>query len=330
MGCDCTNYLPKGTSSLDVEEYMGLLGYEKVERSQFTNPKSMPFSFWKDDNYRYTGIYSEVAPGDDGGIQVWTRTTIWRSRFDSEYHNYTVKQLKKRFGGYFISDEGKNRYFKNSDEPKIEKAEGGCYAAYSRFHRNLVRAIAFIMNQSYDKDDFFPIRKIDFVDSMNPKIVSTNLVIPFLVSILEDYFRSSYVALLKYSTKKTSIVQNAKLSGPDLLAVSNNELSVEEAVSRWRSFQDIEKINNSFKELDNRIDIHGILKKPYRRRKESFYEALVRLIKQRHELIHRADIDYTYYPENVIKDIDTVGKSIERVYRHLIKLYKWSDKHPDL
>ena len=92
MGCDCTNFLPKGTNRRDVEEFIGFLGYEKVERSVFTNPKSTPFSFWKDKDYRYiTGVYSEVAPGEKGGIEVWTRTTIWRSRFDSEYHNYTAR-----------------------------------------------------------------------------------------------------------------------------------------------------------------------------------------------------------------------------------------------
>lgn len=330
MGYDSTNHLPKGTRRAEVEGFLVLLDYEKLKRTKLTNSRSTPFSYWPDQDYRYlTGVYAEVASSDDGGVKVWTHTTIWRSKFDADFHNSTIQQLKKRFGGYFISDYGKNRYFRD-DAPIIEKAEAGCYAAYSRFHGNLVRARVFLSNQSFDKKDWYPISQLDFIDSVNPKILSTNLVVPFLVSIIEDYFRSTYVALLRYSEKKASIFQNARLGATELLTISKGQSSVEEAVARWRSFQDMKKVCDAFKELDKKINLHGVLSRPYRRRKETPLVALERLIEQRHELIHQAEINSQYYPERVNKDVNTVDEAIKRVYRHLVKVHGWTEDHPDL
>lgn len=325
MGYDGTNFIPKGTARKDVEQFMGYLGYDRLKKDKLTGRRSTPFSYYRDEDYKHiTGVYSEVAPGDGGGVEVWTRTTIWRSKTDRDIQNHTIRELRKRFGGYFVTDYGKNRYFRD-DAPYIEKAEGGCYEAYSRFRSNLVRMRVYAINQPFDKEDWYPLTKIEDLDSMNPKIVATNLIVPILVSIVEDYFRSSYVALLKYCDRREQIFKKSRITSTELMSLSSGEITVEEAVSCWRSFQNLTKVQSAFREIDANIDIHRSLARPYKRHKESPYGAITRIIEHRHEIIHGARMDYSYYPELARKDVEFVANGIRRVYADLRKVYGWQD-----
>ena len=325
MGYDGTNFIPKGTPRKDVEQFMVYLGYEKLEKDKLTGRRSTPFSYYRDKDYRHiTGVYSEVYADGHGGIGVWTRTTIWRSETDKDIQNHTIKELRKRFGGHFATDYGKNRYFRDN-APYIEKAEGGCYEAYSRFRGNLVRMRVFMMNQPFGEDHGPPITEIDFMDSMNPKIIATNLVVSFLVSIIEDYLRSSYVALLKYSDRREQIFGNARVGSSELLGISADDLTVEEAVSRRRSFQDLKKAQAALREVDANIDIHGSLARPIEDQDERPYDAISRLIQHRHDLIHSASLNHAYYPDIARRDVETVATGIQRVYADLRKLYGWQE-----
>jgi hypothetical protein len=148
-------------------------------------------------------------------------------------------------------------------------------------------------------------------------------MVPFLVSAIEDYFRSLYIALLRYSPNRERIIQNARLQGPELAAIDRGELTVPEAVAKWMSFQDLTKINAAYKELNPKYDLHGILKRPYGRHKASFWELLNRLITQRHALIHRAELAIDYKPNQLKRDIYLVEKALWRVYQELVKLNSW-------
>lgn len=325
MGCDCTTYFPKRTKASDVEEFLLLLGFQRGTKGPFSGTLGKPFFYFKDDNYRHiTGLYTELYwdKEDPKQLLLWTRTTIWRSKFDSDLHNKTIKQLRQRFGGYFVSDAGRNRYF-SYDGPIREKAEAGAYRAFSHLYSNVQRARHFIGFAKLLDDSNYKIKGIDFLDSHNPRILSANVMVPFLVSAVEDYFRSLYVALLRYSANRERIIQNARLQGPELAAIDRGEMTVPEAVAKWMSFQDLNKINNAYKELNPKYDIHGVLKRPYGKYKASFWDALDRLIRQRHELIHQAELSTDYTPDRLRRDIDFVYKALWRVYQELIKLNGW-------
>ena len=154
------------------------------------------------------------------------------------------------------------------------------------------------------------------------------MAVPFLVSVIEDYFKWTYVALLQYSPKKTSVLKNARFSDDDWEAMSNKLLSAEETAARWMSFQDLQKISKHFKQLDRDLDIMGILKKPYRRRKESLYDGLQRIIEHRHLLIHRGTIFPPYLLEDIQKDLDIVEAAVKRVYDALLTRYRWDKTYP--
>src|ERR1700726_1135761 len=107
------------------------------------------------------------------------------------------------------------------------------------------------------------------ISELNPEVFSNNIIVPYVVSMMEDFLRSTYIALLRYSEKKQSIFKNARLSGEQLTNISNGVLTVEGAVAEMMPFQRLSVVARHFKELDPKIDIAGALKRPFRRRKQT-------------------------------------------------------------
>lgn len=322
MGLDCINTLSKGTRKRDVIEFLELLGYLNFDNKDFR--------FYKDDDYKYFEGVSAHIYEDGNGLSVGTRTTIWRSKGDSDYHNFTIKQLKKRFGGSFHSDYGKERYLKYSGAVRT-KAEAGCYEAFFNFKNNIQKPSMYLHNtESKFSIELTPklVKKLPFVASVHPIIFQNNVIIPYVVSCIEDYFKSTYIALLRYSDKKLSVLKNARIMPDDLLSISNKEMSVEDAITKTMSFQNIRKITIYFKELDSNLDFAGVLRKPYRRRKKSLYENLDKIFEQRHLLIHRNIMIPDYFTEHLEKDLDDIEVAIKRIYLHIVAVYNWHTDYP--
>jgi len=331
MGCDSTNVLPSNAKRKDVEEFVRILGYKKEPYNYSSHKKATTFYFYREENYKYvSGIRADIFLNDNKNLCIDIHTSIWRSGYDSDFHNWTIKQLKKRFGGFFVSDYGKNRYLKFNGAYR-EDEEGGCYKSYFNFEDNIQRikfAIKIINNPkfSFFKGKISKLKKVannEFIRS-SPNIVISNISISFLVSIIETYFRASYISLLTYSPKKDKILNNINPRLIDLYALSSGQLRVEEAAARTISFQNLNSISKRFKELNNKIDISKIMKNRYKNRKETTLQSIERLIQQRHDLIHRSIINPNYSPSSALKDIEIMEKSIEKFYKTLIKVYSWN------
>lgn len=221
-----------------------------------------------------------------------------------------------------------------NDDPYMQDDEAGCYQAYSRYFDNIQKVSYAVNTWLSAKTEMNwssrTIGKIPDIDSHNPLVITVNMAIPFIVSIIEDYFRSTYIALLKYSPRKEVIVKDCRISGEDLVLLSKGEQTVEDAIARSRSFQNIKRIGLSFKELDEHINLFGILQKPYGRRKESIHSTLEKIIDLRHRIIHKAELVFNYTPETLLHDIRIIHSGIEGFYLSLVKHYKWFDGHPDL
>lgn len=316
MGYDCRCSLPENTIFSEVEEFLSFLDYVRIKKGLF-------YYFEKDDYLSISGVLATIKTEENGQIFVYLRSQIFASNTDIEHFNKTAKQLRKRFGGYFESDFGRNRYIHDLKTDRV-KAEAGCYQAYTNFENNITTAQIYIRYARFDVQ-FPPIGEFPEFDEMNPAIISNNLVVPFLVTLIEEYFRSSYIALLKYSDRKDIILKNSRIYPDDLISISEQALTVEDAVARSKSFQNIGKVASNFKDLDQRLDISGILKRPYRRRRETLYASLDNIFEQRHTQIHRNQFRIDYTKDELQRDIDNVKISIERSYLHFIDTYGW---HP--
>ena len=242
MGHDTSNVLPKEIKEKEVIEFLKLLGYYG---------RGNIFAFYKDEDYKYfEGVTLFIGREDDkdrnSNLIIETHTSIWCSDYDLDFQNYTVKQLKKRFGGYFYTDNGKGRYLEVS-EPKSLGAQNGCYFAFFNLHNQFTQAKHFLSKiEESDADRFIRENTVDgnFVS------LATNITTTYIVSIIENYFRETYVALLKYSDKKDRIFKNSKIHPDDMLDISNGEATIEKAIAYSKPFQNIHRIHSNFKEID--------------------------------------------------------------------------------
>lgn len=312
MGNDATNYLPKEANKQKIESFLVLLGYAK---------RGSWYTFFKDEDYRYLyGVVANISQNDNETC-VWTRTPIYCSDDDLRYQNYTIKKIRERFGGYFVSDNGKNRYF-IEEVRKTTPSERGCYAAHFRLDDEIRKLIFLITNYNEDENIAKALKEFGHA---SPLSLLSNISTTYISSIIESYFRQMYVAILKYvdENKKESIIKSCKLNSHDLLDVSNGKSCIEQAVALSKSFQNINKINTYFSELDSEIKIKGALSKPYRNRKESLYQTLDRVLEHRHALVHRMMVDIDYGKDDILKDIKSIEIALDKAYYHICDVYNW-------
>lgn len=164
----------------DGEELGKIKSYHWFEHKDYKSTYGVELSVYSHNNKLY----------------VTTRTNVSRSFYDLEHQNKTIKLLRKHFGGSFTTDEGKGRYLQPRSGPP-EPAAAGCHLAFSSFGSNLIRA-----RQYFDSRNFGEKKQestgIYWLDRNNPRLLSNNFIITFLVSISEDFWKSTYVALLVY------------------------------------------------------------------------------------------------------------------------------------
>jgi len=323
MSYESENTLPEKTSLTDVKELIDSLGYEKIYRPKVKGDDEIAQYYWyeRDEYQSWSGVELSIYK-IDGVLIIYTRTSIGRSYWDLEKQNTSIKLLKKRFGGYFTTDEGKNRYFHTEGKPPSPQ-QSGSHLAYQRFGSNLIKADIYLMNRNFPNKQWDKTGVFEFMDQMNPRLLSNNLLVPFLVSTMEDYFKSTFISLLRSSKKKESFIKGIRLSSNHLVRISNGELTVEEAVAETLSFQSISAISQHFKAIDAKIDIAGALKKPYRRRKKKLFEEIDEFVKKRHAFIHWGEMDTQFSDKELMKTMKDLEDSITRCYKMITKHYGW-------
>ena len=310
MGYDATNYLSPDISKKELIDFIKSMGFRG---------KGTEYYFFENDDYKFLyGVSLQISRTDDS-ILIHTRTPIYCSFYDLDFQNMTIRKIKKQFGGYFISDNGRNRYFiiENDDTTPSER---GCYAAHERLSNRFKELLFLLNNINQDPNQAEAMESFGIPSSAT---LLSNISTTYLSSIIENYFRDLYVTLIRYSDKKEKIITNSNINKNDLFEVSEGKLTIEDAVALSKSLQNIKKIDSYFREINSKIDIKGALSKPYHRRKETLFQTVDRVLEHRHSLVHRLNVDISYKKENVISDIKSVRVALDRVYEHLCSVYNW-------
>jgi len=89
------------------------------------------------------------------------------------------------------------------------------------------------------------------------------------------------------------------------------------------AFQNLRVVSEAFRSVVPELDIHGILRRPYRRRRISLWEALTELVENRHAFVHRGEVDVTFDDEVLATRIVDAQVAVDRVHRRLCQVSGW-------
>lgn len=322
MSYESESVLGEPARPRDVREFVELLGYKKIATASSKQYGMLEqYQYFEAVDYRsWTGVWLTIrvkAPS----LIVSTRSTAGRSYHDLEQQNRTIAHLRKRFGGYFRTDAGKGRYMRHASAPP-EPADSGCYIAFQRFGHNLIQGKNYLDARTFPRAHDTELDELLLQMGISPRLLSNNMLVPYIVAALEDYFKSTFIALLKYSPRKQSFFKGLRLQGDHLAAISDGH-SVESQVAEILPFQSISSVARHFATIDPKLDIAGPLKKPFRRRKQSLYDLMEMLTLSRHNFIHRTQLDLSLTDERMDNLIYDLEEAITRVYKRIVAYHKW-------
>ena len=324
MSYSSRSQLPAGTKLRRVLQVVDLLGYQRV-RETLRVPNMIGSYYWYDGNdYRsWNGVELHVY-NDNGEIAIETRTTIARSHWDLIHQNQTIRLLRDLFGGHFETDEGRNRYL-HPYEPPPSPLASGCFIARWRFENALMKARNYISARKLDGGMALEQpAAFQFLDEMNPRLLSNNLLIPFVVAVWEEYFRSTFVAVLKYADHREVVLKKARLSHAQLEQIAIGTKPVEHTISECFSFQRPSAIGENFKLLDNSLDLAGAMRKPYKRRKTTLYDQIETLVERRNAFVHVGDMDMSLYDKELQVTLADIVEAVDRCYQAIGRRYDFT------
>lgn len=153
-----------------------------------------------------------------------------------------------------------------------------------------------------------------FLDEMNPRLLSNNLLIPFIIAVWEEYFRSTFTAVLKYAERREQVLKRARLSHSQLEQIAVNERPVEQTIAECFSFQRPSIIGENFRLLDKRLDLAAVMRKPYNRRKTTLFDQIESLVEGRNAFVHAGKIDMSIYDKELEKILKDIVEAVDRCY----------------
>jgi hypothetical protein len=309
MGRDL-NYYPERGSKDALKQFVIREGYSKDSRASFVEwPKGSSGFFWFDnsDYKSITGVELTIFPVakkdnpyNDNTWAVHVRNTYAASYFDVLKLNQTIRDMRKQFGGDFLSDNGKNRYF-DTGEDNSSPLSRGIEQIYT-FQRSNLEKIKFALPdekiklpQQKDFDSRFDYLT-EVIRMQDPSRVIYNGLLPLLVAIIESFLYDYFHILLRYdATAQRRLVDNNQTIKLDLLfakGLEGGDLKKEEAIAHQFKFQNLNSTQKAFGDyLD--IDMNKILhaKIIKKRPRTDLYQAISNIISTRHDVVHGFILD---------------------------------------
>ena len=328
MSYQSTSVLRASATASQVQEVIALLGFKRVSDGLKVPNRVAGYMWFESEDYKsWSGVELDVYKTAKGPVKVTTRSTVSRSYWDLIHQNKTLKMLRDLFGGHFETDAGKNRYWRPT-EPAPSPISSGCYLARWRMHNNLGRVRIYLMCRKLEGNIARETASgIDFLDAMNPRILSNNLLVPYMIAVWEEFFRASFAACLRYSKQRESALKRAKLSHSDLEKLAIRSVEVERAVAEFFSFQRPSAIVEAFKLLDPKVDIAAALRRPYRGRKISLYESIETLVEGRNALVHRGDLNLELFDKQLEATMSDLTVAANRAYDYIAKHFGFVPNH---
>ncbi|WMJ77794.1 hypothetical protein RBQ61_02365 [Sedimentibacter sp. MB35-C1] len=261
-------------------------------------------------------------------ISVQTRTRAGRSYWDLSWQNKTISLLKSLFGGSFITDEGTNRYIK-VDVLEPSKVACSLYVDRWKFNNAMIKPKIYLESRKLTGDIAREKSSgLAWLDDINPRILSDNMIVPYLIGCWESYFRNSYISILKYSDCiSEKALKNCRISSTDYLKVIKHEACLERLLVDSLSFQRPNVIAENFRMINPNIDISAWLRKPYNRRKKTLFDSIIEIVDIRDEIVHTGNMNLSILDDQIFKIIKDLTIAVDRSYQGFGKVFGFEPKY---
>ena len=315
MGYDSTINIKKKNIK-EISEILIGMGFEIIKTKKSKRLHLKDYKFYLDDNYKYFEGVNYYIVKVDRKYYLGGRNSIYCSDYDLIMHNNVLKKISKKYNVSFDTDEGENMYFKVRSKPYCGLVNG-LYFVYWRVHNQIEELRYFqssipLQTESEKNIQFF------FGPIMQREIYGNNLCVIHLVTIMELYFKFTFIVLLKILYSNKCILKKFKINSYYKKLYNNKKISIYEAVANSSSFQNIKSICKNFKKIDSNID----LEKVYRKMKGDYYKKLDNIFVQRHNNVHLLSENENYRYNEFIEDAKIVERAIKQCYIYLCKFYK--------
>lgn len=308
-----------------VKEVVELLGYKKVDDGLAVPNRKGCYMWIENTDYRsYVGVELDIYKKRGEPVIVTTRSRSSRSYWDLIHQNKTLRLIRDLLGGTFKTDAGRNRYW-HPDGPPPKPVASGCFLARWRFHNALIKPRIYLSQRGLNQPNAKPDPTgLWILDDINPRFFSNNLLVPYLIAIWEEYLKSSFIAMLRYSNERDSALKRAKLNQRHLEMLALGTGTVEEALAETLSFQRPSVIAANFKLIEQKFNLAIPLQRPYRKRKESLFESIDEYVDLRNEFVHTGSMDTQLSDKRVERVIKDIEVAVDRCYAAFGKLFNFS------
>lgn len=306
MARDATNYFPDGTSASKLRKIANLLGYEAVKDWRDIDGQIGSYIWHEREDYKsWTGVELSIYQNDEG-LTVHSRSRYGGSYWDVRKMNETMRVYRDFAGGYFISDEGRNRFF-SSDYGRVSPIASGCYIARWRFQNAVSLAQLYRSARNFKGSMALDgPNEIPFLDQLNPLLFSNNMQLPYLVAVWEDYFRSLFVAALREGGISDRVRSNLNPTKTRFGIEAGR--SAEVIAANQFSFQRPEVIVRNFKLLDKSLDLEACWRQDSKGKRILLFEQITQLVDDRNGFVHEGAMNLTLY-----------NKKLEHSVRRLLR-----------
>ena len=315
MGYDSSINIKKKNIK-EISSILNGMGFEIIKTKKSNKLYLEDYKFYLDDNYKYFEGVRFYIVKVDGKYYLGGRNSIYCSDYDLIMHNNVLKKISKRYNISFETDEGENKYFKIRRKPYYGLVNG-LYFTYWKVYNQVQELRFFQSSIPMQTESEKNIQEL-FGACMQREIYGNNLCIIHLVTIMELYFKYTFITLLKVLYSEQYILSKFKINKYNRNLYNNGKISLYEAVANSYSFQNIKNICDNFKKINSGIDLENV----YKKMKGNYYKKLDNIFVQRHNNVHRLFGNENYKHNEFTKDAKIVEKSIEQCYIYLCKFYK--------
>lgn len=332
MSLESSSYISSTTPYKNLFWVIQKLGYIEFRVPKELKPfyKKMYVWYPAKPDLTYVGVELNVCQIQDNKIVVETRTRAGRSQLELQQQNQTIKTIKEFFGGYYVTDYGKNKLLAADDcNPEKTELEMAVYVQrwifnnaltpleiYADFIAQHIHTNGVAGDVYSDAIGFAP-----WIDGLRPMVVSNNIQLPYLIGAWENYIKNVFLAVLKYGDVCDKFIKPDKLSSEDLLKIKNGESCIEECLVSRLSFQRPAVIIANFNKLDPRIDVNAIFRKPFKKQKISLYDQIDRIIELRNKIVHDGFLDTNLTQKDIAKFVENITEIADRLYEAIGNRY---------